>query len=1019
MKLPEIALKNRMFVLTVVALAVFVGFRSFKTMPRAEDPFLSTPNYAVVVVLPGMSPEDMEELVADPIEEAMDELDDITEIRTEISNGLAIINVEASFGIDYDDKYDDIVGEVNQLRQTLPSGIVMLDVTQFKPEDMVVVRQYALVSEGASYAQLYDEAERFEDLLNQSELVKKVEIEASPEERVRISLDFRKMANLGVNLSQVAGVLSGNNVNIPGGEIKSGTMSFNVKSSGKYGSLDEIRNTAIGAHEGKIVYLRHIAEVGHAYEDQRWIARYGAKKSIFVTVTQKKGGNIMTLAGDLDKKEANFSEKLPVSISLETAFDQAPAVKGRLDEFVVNLVQGIVLVGVIILVFLGWRPALVVMVVIPLSILLAITVLNFSGYALQQISIASLVIALGLLVDNGIVVIENIVRFRRDGYTLAEAAAKGTGEVGYSIISSTLTTVLAFAPLAFMASGPGVFLRSMPLTVIYVLTASLILALTFTPIMARKILKQKGEIKTPVVSRHLEKLIEKFYAPALRFALRKGWVVLGSGIITLLGALSLFPSIGVSFFPTADKPMLLISADHPYTRNILHTDSTMRFIGSVLDTMDYVDSYVTNAGHGNPQVYYNRQPEEYKSYHGEALVNFKEWDPDKFYATLANLRKTFADYPDAKITFSELKNGAPFEAPIEVMIMGKDLEVLRKISFDIEKIVDESEGTLDVANPLANAKTDIKVNINRDKAALLNVSLLDIDKTVRAGLGGLRIDDVSMDVDNEEYPLIIRMPFDGKNTVEDFGKMYVTNRMGRHIPLSQLAVVEFEQDYAQINHYNTERNTAVTANVTNPDKTKAITEAIIPKLDAYDWPDGYRYRMGGEYESQTESFGDLGTLLFVAMVLIFAVLVLQFRSVSQPLIIFSAIPLAVSGSFVALYLTNWSFSFFAFIGFISLVGIVVNNSIILVDYTNQLMESGMAKTNAITTAAHRRFTPIVLTTLTTILGLLPLTLSGTSLWSPLGWTLIGGMISSTLLTLLVVPILYQWFTKGRKDLAEA
>ena len=234
--------------------------------------------------------------------------------------------------------------------------------------------------------------------------------------------------------------------------------------------------------------------------------------------------------------------------------------------------------------------------------------------------------------------------------------------------------------------------------------------------------------------------------------------------------------------------------------------------------------------------------------------------------------------------------------------------------------------------------------------------------------------------------------------------------------LNQLASINFDQDYAKINHYNTDRNTAITANVLNPEATRTVTEQIITELEAYNWPSGYTYHVGGEYESQSESFGDLGTLLLVALILIFAVLVLQFRSIRQPLLIFSAIPLAISGSFIALFITGWSFSFFAFVGLISLVGIVVNNSIILVDYTNQLLKEGHSKIEAITTASKRRFTPIVLTTLTTIVGLLPLTVSGTSLWSPLGWTLIGGMISSTLLTLLIVPLLYKWLTKTKRKL---
>ncbi len=395
------------------------------------------------------------------------------------------------------------------------------------------------------------------------------------------------------------------------------------------------------------------------------------------------------------------------------------------------------------------------------------------------------------------------------------------------------------------------------------------------------------------------------------------------------------------------------------------------------------------------------------------MVNFKAWNPEKFYTTLHELKKKFKTFNDGKIYFRELKNGAPFEAPVEILLLGDDLEVLRDIAFDVERMIQNTPGTEDIDNPLALKKTDIKVEVNRDKAAIYGLSVIDIDQAIKASLDGLTIDKINVEAEDETYPLRLRVPFNNEATVNDFDKVYITNNKGLQVPLSQVAELEFKGEYAKINHFNLTRSIGVTANVLDPDKTSEVTANILPQLEEYDWPDGYSYYVGGEYETQTESFGDLGTLLIITMLGIFAVLVLQFRSFKQPLIIFSAIPLAITGSFIALFLTGWSFSFFAFVGFISLIGIVVNNSIILVDYTNQLIAEGKAKLEAIKIAAERRFIPIVLTTATTILGLVPLTFSASNLWSPLGWTLIGGLISSMLLTLLIVPVLYNWFTKKK------
>ena len=1012
MRLPKLAIANYQFVLIVVFLAVVMGVFSVLTMPRSEDPNLELPFFRIVIVYPGTSPEDMEELVANPVEDALKDLDDIDDLKTSIKEGVVIARVEAEFGIDVEDKYDEVVAAISGVSDELPEDLFSLDIFKFNPDERVLIQQFALVSETASFHNMVELAEDFEDEIETFKFVKDVDIVAYPEEEVRVSLDFQKMANQNISLNQVVGTLSGNNVNIPGGDVNAADKSFNIKSTGGYKALDEIRNTVISANGNSLVYLKDIANVNFDYEDQDWVARMNGSRCIYLNVTQKGGSNLLQLTEDINAKVEEFKSQLPEGITVIPAFEQAPAVANRINSFFNSLVQGVLLVGLIIFIFLGFRPSLVIMTVIPLSIIMAIGVIDAYDYGLQQISIAALVIALGLLVDNGIVVIENIVRFQKMGFSLKEAAAKGTSEVGWAVVSSTVTTLLAFFPLTQLESGPGEFLRSLPFTVIFVLIASLILALTFTPIMAGRFLSTKrvGQIK--VLERILNKFIHTYYRRLLNFSLRRPYIIFVLATITFAGSLTLFPAIGVSFFPYAEKPLLLIEVDSPDGSNVARTDRAVQYVEQVLDSTDYVKSYAINSGHGNPQIYYNRIPESFKKSHGQILVNFTSWDPPVFYQTLSQLRRAFALYPDAKITFSELKNGPPFEAPIAIKILGDDLDTLKAYSIKLEELLKETEGTLNVENPLTVDKTDLKININRDKAGLLGLSLVDIDRAIRASLTGLTVDQVTME-DGEEFDMVVRIPFDDKPDIEDFYKVYFTSRTGAQIPLQQVAQIEFEGASSEIEHYNTVRNVTVKADVYDADATAKITEGIIERLDEIPLPAGYEYYIAGEYETQQESFGDLGQLLIVALLGIFAVLVLQFRSLRQPLIVFSAIPLAITGSLVALYLTGWSFSFFAFVGFTSLVGIVVNNSIILVDYTNQLRRQGASMLRALKKAAETRFTPIILTTTTTILGLLPLTIARTSLWSPLGWTIIGGMISSTFLTLVIVPILYRLFTKEK------
>ena len=1016
MKLPKLAIENYQFVIILIGLALFMGINSYTSMPRSEDPNPKFPNYSIVAIYPGVSPEDLEELVVKPIEDALEEVADINKVETNIEEGLVVFRIEGQFGLDTDDLYDEILREVNNIRADLPDDLYSLDIEQFSPRLRVAVQQFAVHSESATYGELESLADNFAYQLEKVDGVQNAEVRAFPEEEVRVSLDFQRMSAQNIDLKRVVGALQSENLNIPGGDIKSATKSFNIKSSGGYKALEEIGNTIVSSQGEQLVKLTDIATVEIDYADNLWMARYNGVKSVWVTITLKKDMNILQVAEGIKDAKTAFDSIVPSNIQIDSAFEQAPAVKARINDFFLNLIQGIVLVGVVIFLFLGFRSSTIVMVVIPLSIIIAIAALDASGFALQQISIASLVIALGLLVDNGIVVVENIVRFRQEGYSLAEAAYKGTAEVGYAVISSTITTLLAFGPLAILNSGAGEFLRSLPVTVILVLTFSLILALTFTPIMASKVLrsgKKSKKYNPGIINPYLEWTIVKLYQPVLKWCLKRWYVVVPLSFLVFFGSFSLFPSIGVSFFPNADKPMLLIEVNTPDGTNLEETDRAVAFVENILSQSDYVLDYSSNTGHGNPQVYYNRVPKSYKKNHAQFMVNFKEWEPEQFYTTLAEFRQKFTAYPDAVISFSELKNGPPFEAPIAIKIIGEDLDTLKMLAADLEVMIAETEGTINVDNPLAQNRTNLKVNINRDKAGMIGMPISDVDLAVRASIAGLKVDDLTLD-DGEEYELVVRIPFEENPSIGDFEKVYLTTMTGAQLPLKQVANVQFERAINEIQHYNFERNTAVTADVINPDNTTAITEDLITKLDAYEWPQGYEYHVAGEYESQQETFGDLGTLLIIAMLGIFAVLVLQFRSLVQPLVVFSAVPLAITGSLIALYITGWSFSFFAFVGFISLIGIVVNNSIILVDYTNQLRAGGMAKMDAVLKATSTRFKPIILTTATTILGLLPLTVQASGIWSPLGWTIIGGMVSSTLLTLFIVPILYKLLVREKK-----
>lgn len=1009
MKISDLAISNFQFTIIIIVLLVIFGLSSFLNMPRSENPMVTPPGTSITVIYPGASPADMEQLVLDPIEAKMNEMTDIKRIISFCRDSLAVTTVEFDTGVDMDQTYSELVQKVNSIRSDLPEDIMELHIQRWVMSDFVVILQLALLSESAPYGQLEKEADRLEKMLEKIAGVKKAETSAFPEQEIRISLDLEKISQMRIPMNQVIASIQSSNTNIPGGNIDLGGKRFNIQTSGSYESLDEIKSTIVHASGEKVVFLEDIADVRFDYEDELYTARANGQRAVWVTVCQKENTNIFTVMEGIGEKLSAFKKELPSSITLYTVFDQSETVRSRLNSFFGNLLQGLVLVGIFVFIAVGLRASVIVMLAIPLSLLIGIGFIDLTGYGLQQMVIAGLVISLGLLVDNAIVVTENISRFLKMGRPPIHAAVEGTSQIGWAIVSATLTTVLAFLPIAMMGYTSGDYIRSMPLTVIYTLTASLFIALTFTPFLSSRFLKPKQNHEERKFRSFLLFLIKKTYKPTLSFALRHPIVVLSAVIAIFSFTLFMFQFVGVSFFPKAESAVLIINIDTPEGSNMKRTHEAALYVESVLKQKEDIKKIATNIGHGNPQVHYNIESQEINATHAQLYVELKEFDAKKIAGLISEMRQEFSGFPGARIEIKELEQGPPVEAPIAIKILGDNVDILRDIARDVEKVFLSVPGTVNVLNPQKFPKTDLHVRINRAKAGMLGIPIIDIDRTVRACIAGLSVSKFR-DEEGKEFDIVVRLPFEGKPTIEDFDKIYITSITGAQIPLRQIADITFRTSPRQIDHYNFDRAVTITADVESGFTTNLVTRAIIDQLEEYSWPIGYEYYVAGEMESQQESFGGMGKAIIIALIAIFAVLVLQFKSFSQPMIVFAAIPLAVIGSIWALLITGNTFSFTAFIGLTSLVGIVVNNSILLVDYANQLRKSGRSISDALQEAGEIRFIPIVLTTGTTIGGLLPLTLQGGTLYGPMGWTIIGGLAVSTFLTLIVVPTLYGLFT---------
>ncbi|MFZ5939576.1 MAG: efflux RND transporter permease subunit [Bacteroidota bacterium] len=1017
MKLPRLSIEYASFTWMVFLLLTFFGVKSYFEMPRTENPEIVVPGASVIIAMPGSGPVDLEKQVAQPLEEALNELEDIIRISTTVNDGIVVTSVEFEFNSDADANYNSLVEKVNSIKSELPDEILRLETWQWKTTDLSML-QLALISDTASYRDMERQAELLKSDLERNSSVKSVDFLALPGQLVKISLDMEKMAQVNTSLQQVISALQSNNANIPGGEVRIGDKSLNVRSSGAFLNLDEIRNTVVNNYQGRLIYLENIASVHYDYEEVTYLARFGgdysdsvrypARRAVFITVNQKEGRNVLKTAAELKPVIRRFEEQLDPAMKVEIAYDQSERVKERISGFISNLLQGIVLVGLVIFLSLGVRSSLVVVIAIPLSIIIGLGIVDMSGFGLQQVSIAALVVALGLLVDNSIVMVENINRFLRLGHKRKEASILAASEIGWPVVTATLTTVLAFIPLAAMPDKAGAFIKSLPITIMGTLSVSLLIALTLTPLITSRLFRepQPGVQQEKGVQRLLKWIIENPFRKTIIFALGHKRLVILLSVGILLGSVFLARFLGLSFFPKGEQPALMVRINLPEGSNLQETDKAARFVGSVLDTTSEVRHYTVNVGHGNPQIFYNIIPRRYDLKYAEFYVELRSYQLEAFNDLLERLRKSFSDYPGAKITIKEFEQGPPFEAPVQINVTGKNLDELKRIAADVEAMVKAQPGAVNVENEFIKTRTELFFDINKEKANMLGVPVIEIDRAIRTAIAGIGVTSFR-DAEGKEYRVIVELEKDGEFELGDVNRVYVSSLSGRQIPLSQLVTVRFLQAPSTINRYNFDRTAQILADVKSGYSLDDIMNPVIARLDSYPFPSGYGYKIRGELEGRMQAFGGMLNAIIIAMISIFAVLVLQFRSIRQPLIIFIAIPFAAIGMIWALLITGYTFSFTAFIGLTSLVGIVVNNSIILVDYTNKLRETGLETDEALRTAAETRLTPILLTALTTIGGLLPLTLRGGTLWAPLGWTIIGGLFVSTVLTLVVVPVFYK------------
>ena len=1000
------------FTAILFLLLIALGVGAVSAIPKSEDPITEFPGASVAVIMPGADAEQMERLVAIPLENAINGIEDVQDIQSSSRAGLAVVSVEFEWGVDPEEKFGEVIREVNVVRPSLPDGVVDIRYRRFNPAQSSVV-QVALTSEDASFRQMEAYAKALRDSIERAPGVQQADVWGAPPAEVRISADLGRLAAYRLPLTAVAEALQREGQDTPIGAVEAGGRRFNLQASGSFNSLDEIRNVALRAEGGSIVRVGDVATVEWANDERPHVTRFNGQRAVFVSARARLGENVFPVLEGIRARIDAFGETLPGNITLHRAFDQSETVQHRLGNLGRDFAIAVFMV-LLTLLPLGFRASIVVMVSIPLSLAMGVVALHALGYSLNQLSIAGFVLALGLLVDDSIVVTENIARHLRQGMQPREAAIAGVSEINIAVIGCTATLLLAFVPIMALPEGAGAFVRSLPVAVVATITASLIVSLTIIPFLASRLLPRSDSGHSNALLDGVMNAIHAIYRPALHFALMHPRKTVAIGLAAFVLSLGLVPKLGFSLFPENDSPYFLVDIETPQGTAVSETDRAVLFVDRVLSQHPDIEWRFANTGRGNPQIYYNEIPPEQLSNQGQIYARFHEWHRTEGMEKVEQIRAELADFPGARINLRRFTNGPPIEAPIAVRISGADLAAIGEIATEVERILRDTPGTRDIANPMAQRLIDLDLNINDSEAALRGVPAGAIDQTLRIAVAGLPVSQFR-DPAGDAFPIVLRAPREDAMPVSALDGLYVWNGQGGALPLAEISQPRLESGPASIDRFQRQRTATVSAYTQTGYLISEVTNDVAEQLEALRMPPGYSIAFGGEAEASERSFSGLGPAIMVAIFGVLAVLLLEFGTFAVTGVVAFVIPFGIMGGLIALFLGGESLSFTAIIGFIALIGIEIKNSILLVEFANQLRARGASLRDAIERAGEVRFLPVLLTSATAIGGMTPLLLEDSPLFSPIAMVLIGGLVSSTLVARIVTPAMYLLLAPKDKE----
>lgn len=1015
MSITRLAIENNRTTFVLIAVLILLGYQSYQSIPRAYDPGFIIRAAQVITYFPGASPERVEQLISDKIEKVVQELPELDFVKSESRTGVSIVtvNVKESYS-EMRPIWDSLRRKIDKVADDLPSGVIGPNVNDEFGDVFGIVM--TLTGEGYSFAELKEVADSARDELLHIDDAAKVEIHGAQEERIFVEYDNARLSDLNITPIQLSQILANQNVVVPGGSVRLGKERIELEPSGNFESIQDIRWATIqipGSDD--VFYLEDIADIKRDYVDpSSTLIKHSGTSALAIAISMREGGNNIQLGKDVIEALEKIEAQLPIGVEFNLVNFSPEEVENKVNDFISNLLQAIAVVAAVMLFSLGLRTGIVVSALIPVSMIATIFVMNYFKIGLDQISLAALIIALGMLVDNGIVMSESVMVQMNQGKSASEAAITSAEELKIPLLTSSLTTSAAFLPIFLAESSMGEYTAALFQVVTITLLCSWLLSLTMIPLLCVFFLKTK---KTQ------EENFDRGFYPVYRSLLM---VLLKNRVVVLLAVLALFfgsiqamkliPNI---FFPPSDRPFFKLDIELPTQTAIEQTELIVADIEGYMNTLKAdneqakgITDWVTYIGSGGVRFLLTHSPKPASPAYSLMVVNTTGADVNQ---EIMDKIESYINqnHPDARPTLRLIENGKAILNPVEVRVFGKDVDRLFVIIDDIKQKLASINGLKAITDDWGQRIKKLTVEINQEKAKRAGVTSQDIAISLQTSLSGYEMTEYREG--ETSIPVILRTRAADR---QDIGKIETlsvfSQATGESIPLLQVANINIEWEPAKILRRDRLKTVSVGAQLDSGFTASEGFVAIENWLEDYSksWPLGFYYEFGGERESSGESSKSIADKLPIAVFIIIMLLVGQFNSLRKPFIILSTIPLGVIGVIWGLIIADSFFGFMTLLGIISLAGIVINNAIVLLERIKLEIEvNGYEPQQAIIEAAQRRMRPILLTTATTVLGLVPLYLGGGEMWEPMAVGIMAGLLFSTLLTLGFIPVLYSLLYK--------